>query len=225
MSIFEVGSVAVRRNVYRGKVRSAWPMRVISDDGSTLALACWAGTELTSESGNAAAWRNGDRQGSAHVQSVVDQSMAELLAGEWTLGTSVLGEVTLLGFQLPDVWFSVLLFFGKDGAFSKWYVNFEHPYDRTEVGVDTWDLTIDLIFDPDGTHHWKDVEEYAQARHLGLITDAEHAEIEQAKGQAFAMFDRREGPFDERWLTWRRDPTWPVPALPEDALRPPRPPG
>ncbi|GAB3408670.1 ribonuclease FAU-1 family protein [Flindersiella endophytica] len=215
---FEPGSVAVRRNVYRGKVRSAWPMRVVSDDGSSLVLSCWEGTELTSESGNAAAWRNGDRQDSRHIRSVVDQSMSELVAGDWTLGTSVLGGVTLLGAQLPDVWFSVLLFFREDGEFAKWYVNFERPYRRTPVGVDTWDLTIDLIFNPDGTHRWKDVEEYAQARHLGIITDAEHAEVEDAKEQAFAMFEHREGPFEERWLGWQRNPDWPIPTLPEGAL-------
>jgi protein associated with RNAse G/E len=132
----------------------------------------------------------------------------------------VLGGVTLLGFQLPDVWFSVLLFFRQDGEFSKWYVNFEHPYRRTAVGVDTWDLTIDLIFEPDGTPRWKDVEEYAQARRLGIITDAEHAEVERAKEQAFAMRENPsgEGPFDERWINWRRDPTWPVPVLPTDAI-------
>lgn len=227
MELFEPGSTVVRRNIFRGKVRSAWPMRVVHDTGDELALACWSGTELTSHAGNAEAWRTGVRRGMQDPPAPARfaRELEELLSGEWSLGTSVLGDGTLLGFQLPEVWFSVLLFFRPGGELSKWYVNFEQPYRRTPIGVDTWDLTIDLVFYPDGTHRWKDVEEYAQTRRLGIVTDAEHAEVERAKDRAFAMFERREGPFDERWLNWRRDPAWPIPALPAGALTPPRPPG
>jgi predicted RNA-binding protein associated with RNAse of E/G family len=221
MELFEPGRTVVRRNVFRGKVRSAWPLRVVHDTGEELAWACLPGTELTSEASNAEGWRTGVRRGMQDPPAPARfaREMAELLSGEWSLGTSVLEGTTLLGFQLPDVWFSVLLFFQARDELSKWYVNFEHPYPyrRTPIGVDTWDLTIDLVFKPDGTHRWKDVDEYGQARRLGLITDAEHTEIERAKEQAFARFERREGPFDERWLSWRRDPAWPVPVLPDDA--------
>jgi hypothetical protein len=73
------------------------------------------------------------------------------------------------------------------------------------------------VFNPDGTHHWKDVDEYAQGRQLGLVTDAQDTEIERAKDQAFAMFEQRTGPFDERWLSWRLDPAWTLPVLPDNA--------
>ncbi len=202
---FEPGSVAVRRNVFHGKVRSAWPTRVVHDTGEEIAWVCWTGTELLAET----SWRSADRS--------QRDSLSELVTGEWSLSTSVLWDVTMLGFQLPETWFSVLLFFEPSGEIGIWYVNFEQPYRRTPIGFDTWDHMIDLVFYPDGTHHWKDEDEYAQGRQLGLVTDAEHTEIERARDQALAMFEQRTGPFEERWLTWRRDPAWPLPVLPDNA--------
>lgn len=201
---FESGSTAVRRDVFRGKVRSAWPTRVVHDTGDEIAWACWSGTELTAET----SWRSGDD---------VQRRLAELASGEWSLGTHVLTDITFLGFQLPDVWFSVFLFFQPSGEHSRWYVNFEQPYHRTPIGIDTCDHLIDLVINPDGTHRWKDEDEYVQGRQLGVVTDAEHGEIERAKDQAFAMFEQRSGPFDERWLHWRRDPAWALPVLPHNA--------
>jgi Protein of unknown function (DUF402) len=191
-------------------VRSAWPTRIVHDTGAEIAWVCWPGTELTAEASYAEAWRTGD-----HSQH---DPLSELASGEWSLGTSVLQDVTMLGFQLPDVWFGVGLFFGPGDEFAFWYVNFEQPYRRTPIGFDTCDHMIDLVFNSDGTHRWKDEDEYAQGRQLGLISDTQHAGIERAKDQAFAMFEQRTGPFDERWLSWRRDPAWPLPVLPDNAI-------
>jgi protein associated with RNAse G/E len=207
---FESGSLAVRRDVLRGKVRSAWPTRVVHDTGEEIALALWSGTELMAEASYAAAWRSGDPSQRKHAL------FERYVAGEWSLGTSVVREGTLLGFMLRDVWFSVLLSFPPSGELSSWYVNFEQPYRRTSIGVDTCDLIIDLVFYPDGTHRWKDEDEYAQGRQLGLVTDTQHPEVERAKDQALAMFEQRIGPFDERWLSWRRDPAWLLPVLPDN---------
>ncbi|MEQ7009356.1 DUF402 domain-containing protein [Actinopolymorpha sp. B17G11] len=201
---FEPGSVAVRRDMFRGKVRSAWPTRVVHDTGEEVAWVCWSGAELTANTN----WRSGDDS---------QRRLAEKASGDWSLGTSVFRDGSILGFQLADVWFSVLLLFQPSGELAIWYVNFEQPYRRTPIGIDTCDHIIDLVFDLDGTHEWKDVDDYAYGRRLGLVTDAQHTEIERAKDQAFAMFEKRTGPFDEKWLSWRRDPAWPLPVLPDNA--------
>ena len=82
-------------------------------------------------------------------------------------------------------------------------------------GWDTNDLAIDLVVNPDGTWRWKDEDEYAHSRRLGLITDAEHTAVQQARDQAVALIEARTGLFTgnatDRWLP---DPTWPTPALP-----------
>ena len=63
----------------------------------------------------------------------------------------------MLQLRRTGAWHSVCKFFeGVD--FRGWYVNFERPYVRRSDGIDTDDLELDLVIDPDGTRHWKDVE-------------------------------------------------------------------
>ena len=96
-------------------------------------------------------------------------------------------------------------------------MNFERPYRRTAIGFDTTDLIIDLVIEPDGTYRWRDVDEYEQGRRLGIVDDTDHAAVEKAREQALAMFEQRTGPFEEQWVSWRRDPNWTVPTLPANA--------
>ena len=196
---FEAGQTCVRRNVFRGKVWSAWPFRVLHDTDAELAGAIWPGTTLVSQ------------------RSPRERHLREVVEGVDTLGPDRLEGTTILAFHLPERWFSVMLFWRPD-AFRHWYVNFERPLRRSSLGVDTWDLTIDLVIPPDRTPRWKDEDEYAEARSLGTVSDADHAAIQVAADEAVGMFDRGEGPFDERWLSWRPDPAWPVPVLPANAL-------
>ncbi|GAA1184221.1 hypothetical protein F4556_007575 [Kitasatospora gansuensis] len=97
----------------------------------------------------------------------------------------------------------------------RWYVNFEKPYLRRQgVGIDT----LDLVVTPDlSGPHWKDRDEYAQLRRLGVIDDYLHRQVERAKGRAITMLDNRTGPFAGGWPAWAPDPAWPLPELPADA--------
>lgn len=196
---FAAGQTYVRRNVFRGKVWSAWPFRVLHDTDAGIAGALWPGTTLISQ------------------RSPRERHLREVMAGVDTLGPDTLDGSTILAFQLPERWFSVLLFW-RSTEFRHWYVNFERPFRRSALGIDTWDLVLDLVISPDGAPRWKDEDEYAEARGIGFVSDADHAAIERAKGDAWDMFERREGPFDERWPSWRPDPAWPVPVLPANAL-------
>lgn len=54
-------------------------------------------------------------------------------------------------------------------------MNFERPTVLTATGFDTFDLTVDLVIDPDLSRcEWKDVDEYGHVRRLGIVTDTEH---------------------------------------------------
>ncbi|MGW7759027.1 DUF402 domain-containing protein [Streptomyces violaceusniger] len=59
----------------------------------------------------------------------------------------------MLLWKPPAAWFSINAFFTRSpcGAhrLRNWYVNFEHPEIRTEVGFDTFDLAVDLVIAPD----------------------------------------------------------------------------
>jgi hypothetical protein len=53
---------------------------------------------------------------------------------------------------------------------------------------------------------------------LGLISEALHARVDQARQQVLALIESREAPFTEGWSIQRHDPGWPAPVLPPDAL-------
>jgi hypothetical protein len=64
---------------------------------------------------------------------------------------------------------------------------------RTRIGIDTFNLLLDLVVEPDLTGHvWKDEDEYAQARRLGVIDDALHRHIDEARQQVVAQIGSRE---------------------------------
>jgi protein associated with RNAse G/E len=131
-------------------------------------------------------------------------------------GGRVLAGDELLLWRPAHAWFSVNAFCTADGL-RNWYVNFEHPAVRTVSGYDTLDLTVDLLVAPDlSSWRWKDEDEYAHVRRLGLVTDAEDRAVSAARDEALGMIEERSGPFADAaaWQTWRRNPTWPDPTLP-----------
>ena len=97
---------------------------------------------------------------------------------------------------------------------------FRSPLRRTPIGFDTTDLFLDLVGTPDGARWtWKDEDEAAQAVTEGLLDDAALARI---RGEAQALAEsvrRREPPFDVDWWSWRPDPAWVAPDLPDDSDR------
>ena len=56
------------------------------------------------------------------------------------------------------MWLSFL----ESGEQWGWYVNFQEPYRRTERGIETMDLALDIIAEPDrSSWRWKDEDEFA----------------------------------------------------------------
>ncbi|MEU0730650.1 DUF402 domain-containing protein [Streptomyces sp. NPDC006140] len=103
---------------------------------------------------------------------------------------------------------------GDGRRLRNWYVNFEHPTRRTTQGCDTFDLTVDLVVDPGLTRwEWKDEDEYAHVRRLGIVTDTEHQAVDAASDQVLAMLTERSGPFADAsaWTSWWWNPAWPPP--------------
>jgi predicted RNA-binding protein associated with RNAse of E/G family len=110
-----------------------------------------------------------------------------------------------------------------DHRLDRWYVNFQRRLRRTAIGFDTFDLLVDLVVAPDRSSWvWKDEDEYAQARRLGVVSETDHAVVEAAREQALEMITRSEGPFvpEAGWTRWHPDPSWPTPVLPPAAALP-----
>ncbi|MEW1724721.1 DUF402 domain-containing protein [Streptomyces sp. NPDC093109] len=211
---FETGQTVVRRDVHRsGRVWSELALRVVSDTGEALVTACAPGAQARWPALYAQARAEGDR-------AVRTEAFDAMATGEWELAAGVWQETDLLLWKPPTAWFSVNAFFVPDSGGGRrlrnWYVNFEHPTRRTEDGFDTLDLTVDLVVAPDLTGwEWKDEDEYAHVRRLGIVSDAEHRAVDDARGEVLAMLTARSGVFAqaERWAAWRWEPAWPTPCL------------
>lgn len=214
MTTFEAGTTVIRRDVHRGRVWSALALRVIGDTDEALVTACAPGAEARWASLYAKARTDDDRS----VRAAACEAMA---TGEWQLVPGAWQDTEVLLWKPPQAWFSINAFFApdRDGVhrFRNWYVNFEHPTRRAADGFDTLDLTVDLVIGPDlSTLRWKDEDEYAHVRRLGIVTDAEHRSVELARAQVLSLLEQRAGPFAEadRWAAWRWNPSWPAPCLP-----------
>lgn len=211
MRVFKVGETVVRRDVHRGGgVWSELALRVVSDTSGTLVTACAPGAEARWPSLYAKSRHVGEP---GTVRAKAFDAMA---AGQWELGDAAWRETELLLWKPPGAWLSINAFYTYAGM-RNWYVNFERPTVRTSDGFDTFDLTVDLVIDPDlGRWHWKDEDEYAHVRRLGIITDLEHRAVEDARGQILGMLAEGSGPFADAaaWRSWRWNPDWPNPRLP-----------
>jgi uncharacterized protein len=114
-------------------------------------------------------------------------------------------ERALVLVQPQSAW-SLWHFFRDDGAFDRWYVNFERPLGRGAVTLDYVDHKLDLIARPDGSLTWKDEDELEEAAALGLLDPA------AVRRDAERLLERP--PWPTGWEDFRADPAWPVPELP-----------
>lgn len=210
---FETGHTVVRRDVHcGGRVWSAQTLRVVADTSAALVTACAPGAEARWPALYAKARNGGER-------SARTEAFDAMAAGQWELMLGVWQETELLLWKPPTAWFSINAFYTPAGM-RNWYVNFEHPTRRTPYGFDTFDLAVDLVVDPDLSRwQWKDEDEYRHVRQPGIITDTEHQAVDAARAEALAMIEDRTGPFAEAaaWTSWRWDPAWPAPRLPQPA--------
>jgi protein associated with RNAse G/E len=110
----------------------------------------------------------------------------------------------------------MLFWNGQSNEFLCYYINFQLPFRRNQFAVDTLDLDLDLIINPDFSYHWKDVDDYQEAIANDIIFPEWRDGIEQAKQDVFEKLERRQYPFDGSWLNWEPDPGWSPPTLPEN---------
>jgi hypothetical protein len=94
------------------------------------------------------------------------------------------------------------------------YINLEDPWLRTAIGFDSRDVYLDLVAGPDGDDwRWKDEDELAWVVEQGRI-DASRAVQIRADGERAVQAVRKLGSLDQ-WKTWRPDPRWHIPTVPE----------
>ncbi|MFI7644382.1 DUF402 domain-containing protein [Nonomuraea sp. NPDC049400] len=205
---FEVGTTVVRRHVWGGKVWSAMPYRVLEDVGDYLTVASWPGLRgLVSTTWIKAFLDDGHGR---------DQTIQELASGTWRLGWWAWQGTTVRSWYGLDAYFTVRQYFDADRRPLSWYVDFDLPKQRTRMGIDTFDLLLDLVAEPDLSRiQWKDVEEYEHGRRLGLIDDRAHQGVLAAREEVVGLIESRQGPFAHDWSPLPLE-GWRTPVLPVD---------
>ncbi|MFB9833832.1 DUF402 domain-containing protein [Actinoallomurus acaciae] len=114
--------------------------------------------------------------------AVREQAIPDLATGRWELDRWVWRDTTQLTRFDTDRHFSVSRFFDAEGRCGGWYVDFVRPCRRTAIGIDTFDLLVDLVVTADlSAYRWKDEDEYLQDRRPGLIDDTLHRRVEGAR--------------------------------------------
>ena len=206
------GSTGVIRDVFDGKIWSATPNVVTHNSDEGLVLCLRPGTRMIAPT----TWITWLETGDVSARF---QAIPNLVARQWDLGSWTWRDTVLLRHYVPGEYFNVSQFQDAHGRFGSWYVNFELPYQHTSIGIDTFDLLLDLVIEPDLSRYaWKDEDEYEQGRRLGLINDSLHQRVDEARQQVLALIESRGGPFAGDPSTWRHDPKLPLPELPADVI-------
>jgi hypothetical protein len=138
---WDYGTVIVLEEVWRGKLWSARPVRVVEDRTDLITLWCPEGTPVK---GPVALWRSIDRSaGPAYFVSMLTHQ-------DWTFDDFVWPTANLMLLR-PGDWHAVWVSWTGTGDAMGWYINFQQPFHRTERGIQTMDLMLDLIVDQDGS--------------------------------------------------------------------------
>jgi len=168
MASWSFGETVVARNIARsdGGVTTAIPMICICDDDDCLALYLPAGSRWL-DNYNVA---QGDRV--AAVGQMPPARERAHLERTWTL--------PVIRLYLPETPFSAWLFFGPDWSFTAWYGNLEAPYQRTSIGIDSQDHTLDVVADPELRWRLKDEDEFERRLALGIDTPEHQAAVRAA---------------------------------------------
>ena len=198
------GEVVVVQELWRSRLWAARPVVVVQDEGDTLALWCPRGTV-----------RKVPTTPSNRDQPATRSAwFADLLTScDWTLVDSVWDVSTLWLLREGD-WHAIWISYLETGEHWGWYINLQEPFRRTSRGIQTMDLMLDILVEPDRSWRWKDEADFEMLVTQGLLSapDAHHVRSEAA--QVVARIEQGEPPFDGTWLDWLPDQTWSLPSLP-----------
>jgi hypothetical protein len=191
------GDAIALREVWKGRVWGALPVTVVEDAPTQRALLVWPDTS----------WM---------VAVGPDGEELRIPTEDWTFRDRH-NTRWVLSLSWPDRAYSCLTFRTADGGdFIGWYVNLETPLTRTPIGFDYTDHLLDVLVAPDcSSWRWKDEDELAEAVERGVFSPADAEAFRAAGEQAVEHLKSGAPPFDHDWSSWRPDPSWSTPELPE----------
>jgi len=198
------GEIIAWRGIFRSQVWNALTVIVVKDTAKEIVMTLLPGTECRTEADYTKGKNNGKRRWDFKDKA-------------WKLETYFWHTNRLLLIVQPEKYYSTILFWDHaSNEFVCYYINFQLPFRRHTCGIDTLDLDLDLVINPDLSYEWKDVDEYQKAIENGIISQDEILGIEAARQEILEKLEKRQYPFDGSWLDWLPDPHWSPPRLPEN---------
>lgn len=202
------GDVIAYRGIYNQRVSYIQSAVVVQDRPKEVALAILPGAECYAPEG----YINGK-----HGTSRQWDRWGDYEKGSWTMQRYAWHTNRLLILIEPEKYYASFYFWQADkNQFLCYYVNFQLPLRRSEIGFDTFDLELDIIIEPTYEWRWKDVDEYQNGIKRGILIREWVEEIDAAKQEVFDRLEKRLYPYDGSWLDWMPDPNWLPPTLPEN---------
>jgi Protein of unknown function (DUF402) len=180
------GDVVMKRDVARGTPHLIYPVRVVEDAGDRLTVFLASGTPLVSPEGS---WPWSDRHPWAAQGRWEGHGILQILSALDPISTWVFWE-------------------GDERRLGAWYINLEEPFRRTRDGIETQDLELDFVVEPDGSWHTKDDElldlwvekgRWSAEQVVGIREIGARVEAELRAGHRW---------WDERWALWKPPPRW-----------------
>ena len=192
------GDSVVMRHV-RGDWVWAAPMRVVEDRGDFVALYLQPGSVIS---------RMGD------VDGPPTRAFAEATTRiPMTWGINHALHLVRSG----DEHATVLYWDERTWDFRCWYINFQEPLRRTQLGFESMDLTLDLLVSPDRTSwEWKDEEEFGYGIAHGWYTPEQLIHLKKYGERPLADAIAGRAPFNDGWEHWRPPDEWTPLELPPE---------
>lgn len=198
---FNPGDAVVLRDIFRGRIKAAIPLRVVEDSPDRFVGWLPAGSRF---------FIPADAQGNL-VKDVF--GFDHLIELSWAMPASP-GQLVVVP---SGALYSVLVRFYDPGwQVPEWYVNLQRSLARTEIGFDATDLIIDMVVSTTtGEWRWKDELEFAEAVEKGFMSAMEADDVRAAGESALELAFNGGPPFDAEWLGWRPPSDWAAPELPQ----------
>ena len=202
--MWKLGDVISWRGIYRERIWHSQTVIVVKDTPEEIVLTLLPGTECIAPEGYLQGKDSEKRRWNFKEKN-------------WQVERYSWRTNRLLLLMEPERYYSIIFFWNQESnAFLCYYMNFQLPFQRSHCGIDTLDLDLDLIINPDFSYEWKDVRDYQKAIESGIIFPEWIQGIERGKQEIFDRLEKRQYPFDGTWLNWKPNPNWSPPKLPEN---------
>ncbi len=208
ISRWDPGTQVVQHEMWGEGIATARPVTVVDDLPSHIVLYSHPNTQIVS--------RVIESRYSLNLSARIDLYIEMLDPNLGDLKNSTSSDKHVLTLTPINSLHSIWLFWTGDWIFENWYVNFQSPVRRMRHGIQIHDYALDIVVQPDMSWSWKDVDEFEELISRRFFTADHVSSIRAESDRMIRAIEENGTPFSDSWESWRPDPDWPIPTLPDD---------